>query len=270
MPLAFGYAIYAHRDSCPNNNQGGVHFDGNNTVTVTGGGIMSDACLDANGSSVDVDVNGGDINYVSSYTPSGNPAVSPAPTKQDNNLPYWSLLFTEPDCSGLPNASSNGKGTINPGIYDGIKVTGSENLVMNPGLYCFTNTFKLNGNSVTGNGVTIYMMNGNVVANGSAEVNLTAPNYVENANDGVTGVLIYMGTENTGKVDLTGNSNSVFSGTIFGEHPNSRIEVGGASDAVFHSQLIAGTVKVHGNAEIDIIFDPTRVYALPSRLTLEQ
>ena len=270
MPLAFGYAIYAHRKSCPNSNTGGVHFSGSNQVSVTGGGVMSDACMDANGSAVKVKVTGGDINYITDYNPSGSPSISPSPTQQENLLPDWSLLFTEPDCSDLPNASSSGNGTINPGVYSGIKVTGSEALVMNPGLYCFTGDFMMNGKSVTGNGVTIYMISGDVTANGNADVNLSAPNYSASNNDGVTGVLIYLGQDNDGTVDLTGNSGSAFSGTIYGASEDSVIKISGTSDAVFYSQMIAGTVNVVGNANIQVDFNSNQVYSLPSRLTLEQ
>ncbi|GAB4579123.1 MAG: hypothetical protein Fur0022_18610 [Anaerolineales bacterium] len=282
MPLAFGYAVYAHRDSCPNNNTGGIRFDGNNQVTITGGGIMSDACIDANGSSLDVDVTGGNINYITEYTPSGSPSVSPSPTQQLNKLPDWALLFSEPDCSDLPASSTNGDGTISAGVYSsGISVTGNEQLTLNPGLYCLDDDFTINGNNdsyVIGSGVTIFMRNGDLTSNGNATVRLSAPNYVVTANDGITGMLIYLGADNNGEVNLSGNSESYYSGTIFGVHEDSRIEVGGTGDLTscynnipcFGTQLIAGTVKIHGNAVLDIDFLSNAVYYLPARLTLEK
>jgi hypothetical protein len=282
MPLAFGYAIYAHRDDCPNSNTGGVRFDGGNQVTVQGGGIMSDACIVASGSSVRVNVSGGEINHITGWDPNGAPVVIPTPTQQVHRLPDWALLFPEPDCSGLSAASSNGDGTISAGIYSGINVTNDEQLTMNPGLYCFDGNFTINGNNdsfVIGEGVTIYMRSGNLSTNGNATVRLSAPNFVDEDNDGVTGVLVYLGPDNEGEVDLTGNSESYYSGTIFGENEASRIEVGGTGDMssgcfagipCFGTQLIAGTVKVHGNAIINITFNDEFVYALPARLTLER
>ncbi|HNB51169.1 MAG TPA: Tad domain-containing protein [Anaerolineales bacterium] len=282
MPLAFGYAVYAHRDSCPNSDTGGVRFDGTNLVSIEGGGIMSDACLAANGTALQVDVTGGEINYATDYAPSGSPLVSPEPTHQQNLLPEWALLFPEPDCSTLPTATSNGEGTINPGIYDGITVTAAEQLTMNPGLYCFDGNFIINGNAdsfVIGNGVTIFMRDGDVSSNGSAKVQLSAPSYVVTDDQGVTGMLIYLSAENDGLVDLTGNSASYYSGTIFGEHDDSLIEIGGTGDMssgcfngipCFGTQLIAGTVKIHGNAMLDIQFVSNAVYYLPARLTLEK
>lgn len=239
---------------------------------------MSDACVSFSGSSQTY-VSGGPINYISGYT--GGGAVSPGPTSQPNVLPQWSLLFPEPDCSGLPSSASSGDGTINAGIYNGIDVTGNEQLTMTPGLYCFDNDFNINGNNtsfVIGNGVTIYMRQGNLTTNGNADVRLAAPNYVEDAEDGVTGMLIYMGAENTGEVSLTGNSESYYSGTIYGVHEDSTVEIGGTGDLTscysgipcFGTQLIAGTIRFHGTAEMDIIFNPNAVYYLPARLTLER
>ena len=270
MPLAFGYAIYAHRDSCPNNNTGGVHFTGDNTVNITGGGVMSDACLDANGS-VDVNVNGGGINYTTDYNPSGNPSVSPAPTNQDNTLPEWALLFPEPNCSNLPNLTFNTNGTNDRGVYNGnITITGNNNVTMNPGLYCFSGNVTINGGTVTGNSITIYMMGGNLSVSGNSVTNITAPNFAVTMNDGIPGMLIYVAGTNAGQVTLEGNGDSSFVGTIFASHENSRVDIGGTSDAVFHTQLIAGTVFIHGNAVLDVTFNDNQVYYLPARLTLEK
>jgi hypothetical protein len=150
--------------------------------------------------------------------------------------------------------------------------------LMNPGLYCFDDNFTINGNpssfvKVNGSGgVTIYMRQGNFSSNGNATVQLKAPNYVVTANDGLKGVLIYLGPNNTGEVSLLGNSDSWYNGTIYGEHENSKIEIGGTAGAtsIFNTQLIAGTVRIHGNATVNINFDTGLVYLLPSRLTLEK
>ncbi len=272
MPLAFGYAVYAHRDSCPNSNDGGVHFTGNNAVNITGGGVMSDACLDANGS-VNVNVYGGGINYITDYTPSGNNLdINPEPDQQTTPIPDWALLFREPICSNLPTAYFETDGTPNnPGIYNGpITINGNDEVIMNPGLYCFNGNVTVNGGSVFGEHVTIYMVSGDLTVSGNSETHISAPNYVESDNDGVTGMLIYVGEDNAGEVDLAGNGTSQFSGTIYASHTDSRVELGGTSDAVFNTQVIAGTVFIHGDATLDVTFNANNVYALPARLTLER
>jgi hypothetical protein len=270
MPLAFGYAVYAHRDDCPNSNTGGVHFTGNNTVNIVGGGIMSDACMDANGS-VNVNVTGGDINYLTDYNPSGNPQISPPPTQQNYPIPEWALLFSEPDCSTLPTASFNTNGANNPGVYNSnITINGNDIATLNPGLYCFGANVTINGGTVTGNDVTLYMMSGDLSVSGNSITNLSAPNFVEEPEDGISGMLIYIADDNAGIVDLAGNGDSSFVGTIFGSNPDSEIHIGGTSDAVFQCQLIAGTVFIHGGAIIDVSFNDDQAYILPSRLTLEK
>lgn len=270
MSLAFGYAIYAHRKDCPNSNVGGVHFNTNKRLTVNGGGIMSDACMRTTGSKAKVTVNGGEINYVTEYQIAGNPSVVPSPTDQDIVLPNWALLFTKPDCSDLPTAASDGDGTINPGIYDGIQVTGQEELIMTPGLYCFTDDFRMDGASVVGGGVTIYMLDGGVTTNGNAVVTLSAPNYVASSNDGVTGMLIYLDADNGSEVKITGNADSSYSGTVYGVSEESAITFSGTSTCELNSQLIAGTVTFNGTSNVTVNFDPEVFYSLPSRLTLEK
>lgn len=277
MPLAFGYAIYAHRDDCPTGSTGGIQVEGNPTVDVQGAGMMSDACVSFSGSSITT--SDGEINYISDYT--GGGVVSPSPTQQDDPLPDWSLLFTPPNCDDLPTSSSSGDGEIYPGIYNGIMVTGGEQLTMHPGLYCFDGNFTINGNDtsfVVGNGVTIYMRSGNLTSNGNAAVRLSAPNYVVTDNDGVTGLLVYMGPDNDGEVSLLGNGNSYYSGTIYAESEDSTVEIGGTGDLTscydgapcFGTQIIAGTVRLHGDATMDVIFNDNNVYHLPARLTLEK
>ena len=281
MPLAFGYAVYAHRDSCPNSSTGGVQVEGNPNAVVSGGGIMSDGCLNLSGSSSTTVTGGFPINYDEDDGYTGGGAVSPTPTGQTNELPEWALLFPEPDCSDLPSASSSGDGTISPGIYSGINVTGGEQLTMNPGLYCFDGNFTINGNNtsfVEGESVTIYMRSGNFTTNGNAAVRLSAPSFVAEDNDGVTGMLIYLGPDNDGEVSLLGNTESYYSGTIYAEHEDSTIEVGGTGDLTscyndlpcFGTQLIAGTVRLHGDAVLNVTFNKDAVYYLPARLTLER
>ncbi|NJN44787.1 MAG: hypothetical protein HC806_08775 [Anaerolineae bacterium] len=181
----------------------------------------------------------------------------------------------------MSNLSTSGDGTINPGIYSSIKVTGGEQLTMNPGLYCLDGDFEINGNNssfVKGNGVTIYMRSGNFTSNGNAAVQISAPNFVVNDEDGIAGMLIYLATDNAGEVSLKGNSDSHYSGTIYAAHEDSRVEVGGTGDLTscfngapcFGTQLIAGTVKISGTATLDVDFNSNQVYFLPARLTLER
>ena len=272
LPNPGYYGIIAHRDDCPNSSTGGLHVEGNPNIVIPGGSVHSDACLSLSGSTSTTAANG-NIEYVTDYT--GGGAVSPAPIQVPYTLPIEVDDFI--DCSGLPISSSDGNGTINPGIYMGIAITGNESLVMNPGLYCFDGNFTINGNStstVTGNGVTIYMHSGDLNSNGNTSVVLSAPQTLPaEPNDGYLGLLIVMGSENAGEVGLIGNQSSSYHGTIYARHEDSLIELGGTGDLVscyngspcFETQLIAGTVLLHGDSVMHI--SPPKIYSLPLEMT---
>ena len=294
MPLAFGFAIYAFGDGCGTGaNPGGIFFNGGGgggSVYVDGNGVLSNTCLQGNGS-VDIIVcedpidpdnpvcnNYADIGYGSSYGCSGaGCSISPwPPTEQPEPLPSWALLFSEPKCDdAFPGTSyvsgpTNG-GTIYPGKYSGITVNGNDALVMMPGLYCFNGSFNATGGSITADGVTIYMEDGNISIGGNVDPAVfSAPTYVVDPEDGVKGMLIYMAESNDGSISLAGNSNSTYTGVIFAANPDSTVDISGTADAVFNTQLIAGAVTVGGNAHITVNFNEGLVYHLPARLTLEK
>ena len=282
MPLAFGFAIYAFGDGCGTGaNPGGVFFNGgggSGSVTVSGNGVLSNTCLQGNGS-VNVQVNDGDLGFGSGSTYGCSGAgcsITPwPPTEQPEPLPGWALLFTEPKCDeafsgGYVSGPSDG-GTIYPGKYSGITVNGNDALVMKPGLYCFNGSFNATGGSITADGVTIYMENGNISISGGIDPAVfSAPTYVVNPEDGVKGMLIYMAESNEGSISLQGNSNSTYTGVIFAANPDSTVDISGTADAVFNTQLIAGSVTVGGNANITVNFTEGLVYHLPARLTLEK
>lgn len=271
-PLAFGNAIMSTRLDCPNSNTGGVHFDGNNTVTVSGGGIFSNSCLDAGGS-VQVNVVGGDgitCTGAGCYDAHGGPSISPAPEAGNYPIPASMFTIPPPDCSAVPDRGSHtGDGTINPGRYSRIKITNGE-LELRPGLYCVTGEFDIQGGLVTGSGVTIYITTGNFQSNGNATVQLTAPPARSCADcpPAIPGVLIYLAEGNTSSVTLLGTSDSQYLGLVFA--PNGMIEVGGAGSSMneVHAQLIGDTVKIHGNANLVVNFDDDLNHQRPATLEL--
>jgi hypothetical protein len=278
MPLAYGFAIYSHGDGCnTGGNPGGIVFNGGGTgvVNVYGGGILSNSCLIGNGG-VDVNVNGGGVGYGPGSSSVCNGAgcnISPSPQVQPKPVPDSALLFIKPDCSDLPNASSNGNGTISPGVYTGnVTVSGNENLVMNPGLYCFVGAnFTANGGTVTGNGVTIYLDDGDISISGNVKAVLSAPTDPPSSpNQGVQGMLIFMDEDYDGNISLTGGGESSFTGVIFAAHPDSTVDISGNTNDIFNTQLIAGQVTVGGTAIVNVTFVDGNVYHLPANLTLQK
>ncbi len=267
-PFVFGNAIVATRTDCPNSDTGGVHFDGNNQVHVTGGGILSNACMKATGS-VDVDVTGGDITCVGDgcYSQSGNPGISPVPNEGPYQLPPKSYEVPPPDCSGLPSRSVDSS-TLWPGRYNQIRVNNGDDLVMKPGLYCVGN-FNMTGGKLTGNDVTIYITTGDFSISGGGQVNLDAPPARNcDCSPALPGVLIYLAPGNTGDIVLLGNAVSSYEGLVYA--PNGTIEVGGTAGELsqINAQLIADTVKIHGNAEVIVNFDDQVNPQIPATIEL--
>ena len=168
-PLAFGKAIIALNAAGCSGNKYGVVFSGSSTTTVTGGGVWSNGCLTGNGSSFNVTVNDGGVGFAGASAGTLT-NISPEPQHIPNELPDYSTIVSEPDCSGLSarTAPNNGDVTIESGIYDEIKRTGGA-LSMNPGLYCITGSkgLDVNGGSLNGNGVTIFLQTGDVTINGN-------------------------------------------------------------------------------------------------------
>ena len=284
-PIAFGNAIVSLSTNCQGND-GGVTFDGggNSDINIKGGGIFSNSCLETNGSSLDICVDAtpggtcdgdGSIAYVTTYSQSGNPGITPAPVNAPIPLPTFDV--TPPDCGSLPDQGQHsGSGTISPGRYSRIRQnSNSGNLVMNPGLYCLYGDFTINGGTLTGNDVTIYMATGDFSTAGNATQNLDAPPAGCNLNGSTTGcppsipgMLIFMAESNSGNITLQGDTASSFLGTVYA--PSGTIDLGGGSSTMptANTQLIADTVKVHGNVTIDINYDDNFPFKQPATLDM--
>ena len=248
--LVYGRAIVSLSDECANND-GGVVFDGNNTVHINGGGVFSNSCIKASGS-VNVAVGGGGISRVGDLTVNGGAALSPGPTQTSVKMPRQ--IIPTPGCLANAAVDHSGGGTISPGNYSKIKLTNGNTLVLQPGLYCLSGDMDIQGGEINGDGVTIYITgsNNNMLINGGATAHLNAAPLGSAVNGAIVGVLVYMQEGNTGNASLLGNAGSSFVGAIY--VPDGSIDVGGTSgvNPTYNTQLIGKFVKVHGNAEINI------------------
>ena len=270
-PLAFGKAIIALSESACSGNQNGVIFSGSSATTVTGGGVWSNGCLVGNGSSFTVTVNNGGVGYAgASFGTLSN--INPAPQHIPSPLPEYSTIVNEPDCTGLPNRSVPGGGdtTIQPGVYDEIKWTGGA-LTLDPGLYCVTGSkgVEINGGSVHGDGVTIFLTNSGVTINGNVSpVDLRAPEETPDPSPAVPGILIYLANGNTETISITGNSTSFYLGTVYA--PDGDLFFSGTSgtNPTFNTQLIGNNVEVSGGATIDINFNDDENFEMPPYMDL--
>jgi Putative Flp pilus-assembly TadE/G-like len=273
-PMAYGNAIVALNPAACSGNSNGVMFGGSSSSTINGGGVFSNGCLKGNGGTFSADVNDGNVTYVAEAE--GNLSnISPSPNQISTTLPNSSYEMKTPDCSSLPHRTQNSD-DLSPGVYSSISLTNGE-LNLKPGLYCLTsstNAFKINGGSLTGEGVTLYVLNGSLSISGNAEVSLSAPLISPDPSPAIPGMLIQLGKGNTNTVDIEGTSASSFVGTIYA--PDGDINLAGTGDASsggedvvrFHTQLIGQNVFITGNVDLDINFQASENATIPAKLEL--
>jgi hypothetical protein len=277
IPLAYGNAIVALGLDC---DDGGIVFDGSNTVSVTGGGIFSNSCIESSGT-VGVNVYGDyDISCVldDCYTDNGGSGVmNPAPEEGTGiPLPPSAVEVPAPVCSGLPNYGDyDGDGTVEPGQYARIRIQNGDH-TFEPGLFCVSDEVTINGNgTVTGTSVTFYVINGDFQTSGNTTIRLTAAQ-IRNCGEpcdtyhAIPGVLVYLAKGNAGEASLLGTEDSEYLGLVY--VPDGTIEAGGTSTTLseIHAQLIGKTVNIHGNTTVVINFDDQMNFQIPSSLELNK
>jgi hypothetical protein len=272
-PMAFGHAVVGLNDSsCGGKN--GVVLSGSSITNINGGGIYSNGCLNCNGG-FDATVTGGFVNFAGTTTCNAGHDVSPAPQKT-SSLPSSSFVAIEPDCSAVPDYGSTDidDGTFTPGVYNEIKMSGSDSVVLQPGLYCLERSPKaisISGGTITGDGVTIFIKStaGGIGISG-AVVDLKAPSASPDPSPAISGMLIFMQEGNSNEINLTGNGSTYFEGTIYS--PDGDISASGSSgtNPTFNTQLVGWNVDVGGNATIDINFNGAENYGQPPRLDLQE
>jgi hypothetical protein len=270
-PLAFGKAIIALNEDACSGNQNGVIFSGSSTTEVTGGGVWSNGCLTGNGTNFAVTVTSGGVGYAGTSTGTLT-NIHPFPDHIPSTLPHYSTEVNEPSCAGLPNRTvpKGGDQTLQPGVYDEIHWTGGA-LTLDPGLYCISGNKGLDvqGGSLTGNGVTIFLQTGGATINGNVTpVDLRAPVESPNPAPAVPGILIYMAKGNSNTISITGNSTSFYLGTIYAPDGDLYISGTSSTNPTFNTQLIGYNVEVSGGALIDINFNDNDNYEKPPYLDL--
>jgi len=218
-----------------------------------------------------VAVNNGGVGFAGTSTGTLT-NISPSPQHVPSKLPDYSTIVEEPNCAGLPNRTVPlvGDATLEPGIYQKIKWTGGA-LTFNPGLYCVTDSqgMDINGGSVSGNGVTIFLMSGGITINGNVSpVDIRAPEETPDPSPAIPGVLFFLANGNSDSISITGNSTSFFLGTVYA--PDGDLYFSGASgtNPTFNTQLIGNNVEVSGGATIDINFNDDENFEKPPYMDL--
>ena len=155
-------------------------------------------------------------------------------------------------CSNDATVSGN---SLSPGNWGG-SFPPSGVTTLQPGTYCVSGAFKLNGGeNLSGNGVTIVMNSGDLHWNGGSEVKLSAPTTGD-----YKGLLIYFPPGNSSDVDVNGNSNAKITGTILAQNSDCFFAGSGQLQKQV-LQFICYTWGMDGSGQAEIMYDSSLFYS---------
>lgn len=260
-PLFNGNAIVSLSPS-------GLGFDatGNPDWVINGGGIFSNSntCPSVKrqgAASLDIETGYGITTPGCVSGISGVPINQGSGVAQYNWSDYKALLPLTPACNGVATQSG---GLWNPQVgADGSTIAFSGDMIFNSGLYCVTNSPGPFHGSISGTGVTFYIMSANfeMKFNGGGNLTATAP-----TGGDYGGVLMYLAPQenngillNTQAIDMRGNGSGSITGSIIA--PSADITMFGNSGTNgFHTQIIGYQVDSGGNADQMINYETNENY----------
>lgn len=280
QPFAYGNALVSLANSC-GKNSGGIFFNGNSLTDITSGGIFSNSCVDAGGSTT-VKVTGGSVHAYSTtgcnnFTPS---VTNTTCSKASEKIPTG--ILPDPTCpyygdDAFKKVYSKTSSSIGPGWYPGgIHLKSGYSVELLPGLYCIEGGLSNHAQSkLIGHNVTLYFLDNSSVSlnqnTGSGYgTDLTAPSCATSVcgvPHAVEGLLMYFKTGQAAQVTINGGSNNNYTGTIYGENTNFTIN-GGTEISSFNTQIIGNYIYVSGNAKLIMDLDSKKWVQYPASLSL--
>lgn len=250
-PIFDGAAVVslAPKSDCAENKSFWVHAEA--TLSIDGSGIFVNSsnpnCAliqQANGS---IRINGGYlIEVVGGYNIAKPRLLTPFPPTRVAAVSYPPPFFMpEIDCAGKEALVSADGTTMSSGNWGGVfPPEGVVNL--QSGIYCLDGDFLMNGGSLNGANVLIYLRSGQMHISGGVQLDLKAPHSGKYA-----GLLVYQPMENKHPLILNAAPESAITGTILAPGANIKIK-GNASDFGYHSQLVGYTIEGDGTDNVII------------------
>lgn len=243
-----------------------VKYQGNANTTLVGSGLFVNSdCETAaffNNSSA-ATLTAPYLNSVGGVT--YKPGAINAPITTGNNQYSYPPTYAMPHPSCLANSTQYGN-VLTPGFWDPSKGSFPPKNVtqLESGVYCIFGDFVMNaGDVLVGQDVVIFMINGDVIWNGGAELHLDAPN-----TGPFKGLLLYAPISNQATIQINGNANSTFSGTFLA--PASDIIVKGTGSATgIDSQIIGYTVDLSGDSATRIVYNESSNWITTEPPTVE-
>jgi hypothetical protein len=243
-PIGNNDAIVGLNDgNCSGGN--GVTVNGTGSTVVNGGNIFSNGCVQGNGTKGSAEVSDGEI--YAHFKDEGNITFTPT-------IQITSTILTLDDYYIEPPSCTVWYDKLPSGVLHG--------------LYCMTGNLDFKPGD-EGYGVTFYVPNGTISANGNGKnpIKLYAPSnkkddpgYPPNP-PAITGILFF--SPNGKAITVNGDTGDVFSGVVYA--PKSQVTVNGTADNIFFGQVIGWDVKIGGNNNMTVNYDLCNGYLrLPS------
>lgn len=245
-PMVFGNAIVALKPTTSST----FWMHGNPSMTTIGGGVFVNSSTNCGFTSNGTpDLTTPNITMV---------AATSCPQMSGTGITYNAPQVTYPP-TGLPNPVCTGNAvktgnTLSPGTVSG-SFPPSGVTILNPGVYCVSGSFSLNGNdTLVGSEVTIVMNSGNIRWNGNGNLHLSAP-----SSGPFKGLLIYLPMTNNSEIRINGTNDQLLTGTILA--PASPIVMlGTAGTDAFRTQLIGYTIEIGGTFDGIIRYNDNENY----------
>jgi hypothetical protein len=278
--IAPGNALHANTEhDCK-----AIWVSGTGAATITGGYVFSNSDADTEFCQSGVLDGTGDlivndpynVQVVGTFDEGGSATLYPA--TPDEGVPHQELYpVPTPDCpdydGGNVHVNAGDNVTLDPGTYDRITVNDGT-LTLNPGMYCIDGVhgFTGTGGEVYGDGVMIYMIDGDFDLSGNSLVQLYAEDeegvLVDDSDNDWQGMLLYVDPGNSSAVvKLTGSSDSIYSGTVYAPNNFCTIE-GNEANLGLDTQVICDTIRITGTADFSINYNQDNNYKLPPAIDL--
>jgi hypothetical protein len=158
-------------------------------------------------------------------------------------------------CTGGSLVKPSG-GTVSPGTYSEIRITGNGTVTFNPGIYVIDGSGGVNctGNAnINGTGVMFYFTGGATWScTGTGVMNLTAPspsNCPVCASQ-YDGILMYQDPGDTNGPSLGGNNGSFFDGALY--FPSSQVTFFGNNKSISVAIVVADAFALSGNPTVNL------------------
>ena len=194
------------------------------------------------------------IGIVGNYTETGSGSISPTPVTGlapvANPLAFLQApTFAPSSCLADPHITGSGTATIGPATaggticYNGLSITGSGAVTMQPGVYIINGGFSQTGSgSISGSGVTVYLAppNGSLSLTGSGALNITSPT------SGTYDVILYFqDPSDTTSMQITRSGSSHMEGIFYA--PAASLTLTGSSGSTFYADLVVSSLSLSGS-----------------------